>query len=78
VNKDSSPALILFGENDYAYLIEQGKKYRDNFNAAHLKQISIETVAGADHSSMVMDVATSKDKISDKMAQYIQTVSAKR
>lgn len=75
---NSTPALILFGGKDYTYLIEQGKKYGEKFAAANLQQISFESVADLDHSAMVMDVATSKDKISDKMAQYIQTVSAKR
>ena len=67
----SAPALILFGDKDYAYLVEQGKVYKDKFAMAGLRQIRIETLPETDHSSMVMDVHTSEDKVSDVIARYI-------
>lgn len=68
---DSKPALILFGEKDYAYLIEQGKKYSAQFAASGLTQIRVEWVKDTDHSDMVMNVHTSDDKVSDMIAAYI-------
>jgi len=65
------PALILFGEQDYDYLVAQGKTYREKFKAAGLARIRVETVPETDHSDMVLDVHTSRDKISDIIARYI-------
>lgn len=70
-NAKSTPALILFGEKDYAYLIAQGKTYTQKFSAQSLSQITIETIPSIDHSGMVTDVNSKKDQISDKIAQYI-------
>lgn len=67
----SAPALILFGDKDYAYLVEQGKVYKEKFATAGLRQIRIETVPETDHSAIVMDVYTSDDKVSDIIARYI-------
>jgi acetyl esterase/lipase len=68
---DVKAALILFGEKDYPYLVEQGKKYADKFAAAGLKQIRIDWIKNTDHSDMVMDVHTSDDKVSDVIGAYI-------
>lgn len=64
-------ALLIFGEKDYPYLVEQGKKYSEKFAAANLKQIRTEWVAGVDHSDMVLNVHTPDDKVSDIIGAYI-------
>ena len=71
-------ALLLFGENDYAYLVEQSRLYREKFSTANLKQILVESVPGVDHSSMVMDVNSKTDKVSDRIASYIKNIIAQR
>ncbi len=68
----SQSALLLFGENDYAYLLEQSRLYRGKFAAAKLGQITVELVPEIDHSSMVMDVNSKTDKVSDRIAEYIK------
>lgn len=68
----SQRALLLFGENDYAYLIEQSRLYGEKFSAANFKQIIVETIPGIDHSSMVTEVNSKTDKVSDRIAQYIK------
>ena len=70
--------LLLFGENDYAYLVEQSLLYREKFSTANLKQILVESVPGVDHSSMVMDVNSKTDKVSDRVASYIKKIIAQR
>lgn len=74
----SQPALLLFGENDYAYLVEQSRLYREKFGAANLKQIVVESVPGVDHSSMVTEVNSKTDKVSDRVASYIKNIIAPR
>jgi arylformamidase len=71
VTADAPPVLILFGDQDYAYLVEQGTTYREKFKAAGLTKIRIETLPETDHSDMVLDVNTSDDKVSDVIAAYI-------
>lgn len=76
--QQSQPALLLFGENDYAYLIEQSRLYREKFSAAKLKHISFDSVPGVDHSSMVTEVNSRTDKVSDKVTQYIKNIVGQR
>lgn len=68
----SQAALLLFGENDYAYLVEQSRLYREKFTAAGLRQISIQSVPELDHAGMVTEVNSEKDKVSERIAQYIK------
>lgn len=75
---DSKPALILFGEKDYTYLVEQGKKYSEKFAAGGFSQIRIEWVKETDHSDMVMNVHTADDKVSDRIAAYIAQSGGKK
>jgi len=74
----SQPALILFGEKDYAYLIEQGKTHSEKFSATGWKHIVIDWVKDTDHSAIVMDANTDKDRISDRITQYIKNLGATR
>lgn len=71
-------ALLLFGENDYAYLIEQSRLYREKFGAANLKHVMVESVPGVDHSSIVMDVNSKADKVSERVASYIKKIIEQR
>lgn len=75
---DSRAALILFGEKDYEYLVEQGKKYTERFSAAGLKQVQFGWVSGTDHSDMVMSIHTPDDKVSDQIARYILATQARK
>ncbi len=74
----SQPALLLFGENDYAYLLEQQRLYRDRFVAAKLAKITTETLPGLDHTTMVTSVNSKTDIVSGRIARYIETVIATR
>ncbi len=77
-SRDATAALILFGEKDYNYLIEQGKKLAEKSAAAGLRQIRVEWIKETDHSDMVMNVHTPDDKISDVIGAYITQMGAKK
>jgi len=74
----STPALILYGEKDYSYLIEQSKVYKEKFATIGLAQIRFETIAGVDHSDIVLDVHTSDDKVSDRIAAFVGEIGGRK
>lgn len=69
--RTAAPALLLFGEKDDSYLLQQRDKYSGVFEKQNLQQIKIETIPGADHTTMVMHVNTDKDNISDSIAAFV-------
>ncbi len=69
--KNSKQALLLYGANDDAYLLEQKTKYEKQFATQGLTQIKFASIAGADHSTMVLHVNTSKDLTSDAIVEFV-------
>ena len=75
VRTGSPPALLLYGEKDDDFLLQQRQKYLAEFAANNLQQVKFATIPGADHTTMVMHVNTEKDNISDAIAAFIKSQS---
>lgn len=69
----SRPALLLYGEKDDDYLLQQQQKYQSAFAEKKLANANFVTIPGADHTTMVMHVNTDKDNISDAIAAFVRT-----
>ncbi len=65
------PALLLFGEKDDEYLLQQRDKYDQQFSQKKLMQVEVKTIKDADHTTMVMHVNTDNDNISDVIAAFV-------
>lgn len=69
----SKQALLLFGERDDTYLLDQQNLYKKAFATKGLKQITFAQIAGADHSEMVLRVHTEQDNITDTMVAFVKS-----
>jgi arylformamidase len=75
LKKTSRPALLLYGEKDDDYLLQQQKNYQSIFAEKQFTQAKFTTIPGADHTTIVMHVNTDKDNISDSIAAFVKTTT---
>ncbi|MBI3396276.1 MAG: prolyl oligopeptidase family serine peptidase [Spirochaetia bacterium] len=67
---DHAPLLVLIGEKDHDYLLEQtrlaGEKMKDD------KAFSMAVIKGYEHSDMVMKINTSRDQVTPPITDFLR------
>ncbi|GAB4442680.1 MAG: alpha/beta hydrolase [Turneriella sp.] len=72
----SVQTLLLYGEKDYSYLLEQAANARSHFGKQKAV-VQIRILPDLDHSDMVLAVNKKNDPLSDVVAHYIKKEAGK-
>jgi acetyl esterase/lipase len=72
---DAPPLLFLAAEHDYGFVREGGKRLASR-TVELGGRATYEEIASLDHADMVLEVNTSKDRVSEPLARFVRSVTA--
>jgi len=74
VRPDAPPLLALAAEHDYAFVRTSGREVADKLTALGARA-SFEELPGRDHSDMILEINSSHDAITERVAKFADDVT---